>query len=256
MLYIRRQPVPGMIHITLFISGLLVAVILVGCGQAQAPDEEAIRTIEEALQRPRPENPQAGSSPASSVSPTPPDIQATITAAVEATRVASPTPTHIPIPTLEPTATPTQVPTPTPKVGDELYNAEAENFEKWSLTPDWKALRGILLNDGTWPGNRFAPSFAPLEPQTLVDYAVKAEIRVIQETGSSFGILVRAGEKNEGYIVGVGRGWDRTTGISYLDVWWGTNDLKGRIAEGRPFDPGTDWHTYAWRCKEIRSNCS
>jgi hypothetical protein len=67
---------------------------------------------------------------------------------------------------------------------------------------------------------------------------------LVEETGSSFGVVVRANEKNEGYIVGVGSGWNRTTGISYLDGWWGTNDLNGRIAEGRPFDPGTDWHTY------------
>jgi hypothetical protein len=100
----------------------------------------------------------------------------------------------------------------------------------------------MLVNDGTEPYSRFAPTFASYRPESP-DYAVEAKIRVIQDRASSFGVVVRA-RANEGYAVGVGGFWGRTTNICYLDGWWGTNDRANCIAAGQAFDPGTDWHTY------------
>lgn len=76
-------------------------------------------------------------------------------------------------------------------------------FQGWSLTPDWKRLsNGMLVNDGTGPYSRFAPIFAPYQPEAA-DYAVETEIRVIQDYASSFGVVVRANGKG-GYAVGLG----------------------------------------------------
>jgi hypothetical protein len=132
-------------------------------------------------------------------------------------------------------------------IQDMLY--ETFKFEKWSLTPDWKRLsNGMLVNDGTGSFSDFAPIFAPYKPDSE-DYAVEAEIQVIQSANaSSFGVVVRADGK-DGYAVGAGAGQGRhwrqkDTNICYLGGAWATNGMRDCIAEGQVFDPGTDWHTY------------
>jgi hypothetical protein len=133
-----------------------------------------------------------------------------------------------------------------PKTANMLYETGTEKggFEDWSLTPtrDWRRLKGMLLNAGTYAGEDFAPIFAPYKPE-YGDYAVEADIRVI-ENGYSFGVVVRANGK-EGYAVGVGVG-NKHTHICYLDGtiddWGRTHNCKAEAE--KVFDPGTDWHTY------------
>jgi len=120
-------------------------------------------------------------------------------------------------------------------------------FEAWSLTPDWKHLNGVLLNDGT--GGNFAPIFAPYRPNSA-DYVVEAQIRSLTNASNSFGVVVRA-DGGKGYATGVGGGWGGTTNICYLSGWWGTNDMGGCVGKGQAFDPGSEWHTYR---VEIKGN--
>jgi hypothetical protein len=120
----------------------------------------------------------------------------------------------------------------------------------WAGPSDWKTLGGMLLNDGSGEYSVFQPIFAP-PPKLDSDYAVEAEIRVIQGGGSSFGIVVRADGNGGGYAAGVGSGWNGTSGISDLRGWWGTSDLNGRLKEGKIFDPEATWHMYR---VEVRGN--
>jgi hypothetical protein len=214
----------GITYITLFISSLLIAVGLIGCGQAQAPDEEARAMIAAGLKTTRPENPQRNSSSTPSVPPTPidapistsptvtPDLQATIDAAVEVTLTALPPPTHTPTPTFippteipEPTATPAQEPTPTPKIGDPLYEANwSDGMNGWAGTPDWKQIPGMLVSDGS-PGYPVGQKItAPYQPETL-DYALEAEIQLLNPrcgvTYKEFEIIARS-EEEQGLIIG------------------------------------------------------
>jgi hypothetical protein len=120
-------------HISLFIGSLLIAVSLMGCGPAQAPDEEALKTIQAALTR----TPTPTPLPNTTVVPTAMPTQAPTPTPIP------PTPTPTPIPptaTSVPNPTPTPVPTPTPthKPGDVLYQADWSNgMNGWAGTPDW-----------------------------------------------------------------------------------------------------------------------
>lgn len=135
--------------------------------------------------------------------------------------------------------------------GTVLYEADwSQGMDGWVGPGDWKLLGGMLLNDGTGDYSEFFPLIAPVDLAGTADYAVEAEIRVVEEA-SSFGIVVRADNRGGGYVAGVGRGWNRTSAISDLDGWWGTNDLNGRLVDGAIFDPRGDWHSYR---VEVRGN--
>src|SRR5690348_9432525 len=103
--------------------------------------------------------------------------------------------------------------TSTSKPDNVLYETSVDKggFEKWSLTPDWKLLNGMLVNDGTMERRGGLASYSP----EAADYAVEADIRVIQpQNGWSFGIVTRASDdNNEGYAAGVLDGGNHTTEI-------------------------------------------
>ena len=177
-----------------------------------------------------------------------------------------PTPTHTPglaptpTPLATPTPTPTQGPTPTPtpagptppQAGSLPYSADWKSgMNSWVGPSEWKTLNGMLLDDGTGNGSYFHPIYAPVAPGSIADYAVEAQIQVVGGGAGSFGIVVRSDGGSAGYVAGVGSGWNGTSGIGTLDGWWGTNDLSGRLVDGKVFNPGNDWHTYR---VEVKAN--
>jgi hypothetical protein len=106
------------------------------------------------------------------------------------------------------------------------------SFEGWSLTPDWKHLTELLLNDGTGSCFSIAPSFAPYKP-TSADVVVEAQIQVLKN-GCGFGVVVRA-DGDKGYAAGVD-----VNGNTY--IWYRSGG--NAVVEGQAFKPGSEWHTY------------
>ena len=131
-------------------------------------------------------------------------------------------------------------------LGDTNYDTKLEHaaFDGWSLTPDWRHLNDMLVNDGS--ARRYSPSFAPYHPEDP-DYTVEAEIRSVHEgSGSgSFGIILRASDQG-GYAVGLGAPNHFASGICYLTKGysWLPHSHASCAAEGPAFRPGTDWHKY------------
>jgi hypothetical protein len=125
-------------------------------------------------------------------------------------------------------------------------------FERWSLSPGWSRLKGMLINDGTRGNRDFLPSIAPYRPASA-DYVVEAEILVIDDgdrNNNSFGIVVRVNNQN-GYAVGVTS--NGATRICYLSAWIGVGfvgggsgirDNKRCRPLGQTFRPDGGWHTY------------
>ena len=116
----------------------------------------------------------------------------------------------------------------------------------------------MLLNDGTLGNRQFSPSLAPYKPVTP-DYAVEAEIWVIQENdefNTSFGLVTRANDK-KGYAAGVA--WNGLAKLCYLSAWDGYGYVGGgnairdeeRCKAAQAFKPGTDWHKYR---VEVKAN--
>jgi hypothetical protein len=142
----------------------------------------------------------------------------------------------------------------TPKSVDVLY--ETGEFENWSLTRGWGRVSSMLLYDGTERDFQIAPIFAPYTPQAA-DYAVEAEIRVIEDFRGSFGVVVRANGK-QGYAVGIGTKSGSTsdepgiqvTNICYLDGWFNLDGLlypRGCKLEKQALqtiEPSRDYRTY------------
>jgi Putative peptidoglycan binding domain/Curli production assembly/transport component CsgG len=132
-----------------------------------------------------------------------------------------------------------------------LYETGVEKggFAGWSLSPDWKHLNGMLVDDGTADTGA---AVAPYNPRSA-DYAVEAEIRVIQEGDfrNGFSIFVRAGNK-AGYQVAVGKLNGPVTRICYLNAGGlGIADNSECKTIGLAFEPGADWHKYR---AEIKGN--
>jgi len=87
-------------------------------------------------------------------------------------------------------------PTPAPKPGDVLYQANWSNgLNGWAGSPDWKALNGMLLNDGTTTNEPIEPTIvAPYDLGAITNYAVEATIQasiLSSQVQTSFGISVR-----------------------------------------------------------------
>jgi hypothetical protein len=166
------------------------------------------------------------------------DAQGTIAAL--STGVAAVTATANAVPTATPE--PTAMPTPVPQAGDVLYEAnESSGFQGWASTAGWSNLDTMLVNDGTnYDYDQWIK--APFAPGTIRDYAVEAEIQVVQlgQGYPAFGIVVRATDDGAywaGQNYGLGT---RNIGIASS----GNAARSGSFMQSAGFDPGPDWHTY------------
>ncbi len=100
--------------------------------------------------------------------------------------------------TTAPTATPQATPTPVAKPGAVLYQADwSSGMNGWTGPPSWKAVGGMLVNDGSDPGA--GPWIAaPIKSDGFKDYAVEWAMQVLRvSTGQgcndgSAGIVGRA----------------------------------------------------------------
>src|SRR5207247_1097274 len=132
------------------------------------------------------------------------------------TQVAAFTPTTVPTPTFtatpSPTPEPTDTPIPTPKPirpGDVVCTANWSNgLNGWVGSSDWKALNGQLLSDGTHhaDGSNAPTIVAPCQLDAIANYAVEAEIQVVNTLGPypGFGIYARYATDGQGYVSGCG----------------------------------------------------
>ncbi len=161
------------------------------------------------------------------------------------TPTAQPT---LPAPTpLLPTATlpPPPTPTPVPEPGTVLY--EEANWSGglggWLGSDDWKAVSGLLVNDGS-QGNPFNWWItAPYQP-TTANYAIEVEVQLLNPgcgaTYKMFGLVARATNRG-GVLAGFecgGRGPEMVvqTDRSHFYFFQPTHT--------RQFNPKQEWHTY------------
>jgi hypothetical protein len=125
-----------------------------------------------------------------------------------------------------------------------LYRADwSAGMDGWSGSADWTALRGELLSAGNG-----GLAVAPIEIESVGDFAVEAEIRLVRYTTlstASFGVKVRIQDGGAGYAVGN----DQSGGVIALRT-----DLGGGVPatlDSQPFAPDEGWHRYRF---EVRGN--
>lgn len=153
----------------------------------------------------------------------------------------------VPQPTPEPQASPTPMPVSTSAVGpDETlpYHADwSQGFNGWAGDRSWKTVSGIIVNDGT----EFGSIMAPYKPSRsgVADYAVEAEIQVIQEgRDSSFGIIVRS-DYYAGYIFSTGGGiFSVDHHAAVISINECPSCYATEILAESPSGMDNEWHTY------------
>lgn len=118
-----------------------------------------------------------------------------------------------------------------------LYRADwSAGMDGWSGSADWTALRGELLSAGNG-----GLAVAPIEIESVGDFAVEAEIRLVRYTTlstASFGVKVRIQDGGAGYAVGN----DQSGGVIALRT-----DHGGGVPatlDSQPFTPDEGWHRY------------
>ena len=128
-------------------------------------------------------------------------------------------------------------------------SSSTDNWSGWSLRSGWKQLGGMLLNDGSnggYNGKSTLVAPASCQPKTM-DYAVEANVQVVQFTGnySGFGINVRevpSSTNEQGYSTYI----DPTSaGGAAISV------VGGDVLKNASFNPGTGFHVYR---AEVKGN--
>jgi hypothetical protein len=160
-----------------------------------------------------------------------------------------------PVVTPTPTSTPTPAPKPAP--GTVLYEADwSSGLNGWPGIFGWKALNGMLLNDGT-NGDRTNWIAAPYEPGAgdIADYAMEAEIQLVTEPSCvTFGIVAR-----EKYQAGVRLAWNPFACTHEMSYVYGDEamimlveggDYRDTIA-ATDYTRDMEWHTHRL---EVRGN--
>lgn len=173
--------------------------------------------------------------------------------ALGSTAYSSPTPvsqtlavTTISTPRL--TQPPTASPQPTPYAADWSVGLNG-----WTGNPDWHAVGGQLLNDGTGYESGGDPTIiAPFVPPSP-DYTVQADMQAVAATDQSFfsgqisfGIVVRDGYR-VGYCQGIGL-YTCSTDQENLVI---SNSRPDNPIVHVPFHPSKEWHTYR---VDVRAN--
>jgi hypothetical protein len=147
----------------------------------------------------------------------------------------SPSPSASPSPTSSPTATPTSL--ADAPAGTILYQANwSSGLAGWAGMDGWKVLNGQLLNDGT--GNEQFEA-APVNLSGVADYAVEADIAIVQAPGSyDFGLFSRDGS----YFATINHD------NPYISPSADLGD-KDRGLASKGFDPARDKHIYRLEVK-------
>src|SRR5260370_23536387 len=121
-------------------------------------------------------------------------------------------------------------------------SSSTDNWGGWPLRGGWKQLNGVLLNDGTnggYNGKSTLVAPASCQPKTM-DYAVEANIQVVQFTGnySGFGINMReiqSSSNEQAYSAYIDPTSAGGAGISVVG---------GDVLKNASFNPGTNFHVY------------
>ena len=117
-----------------------------------------------------------------------------------------------------------------------LYSSDwSAGLNGWAGSGAWKTLNGTLLNDGTASDDFIT---APWVAGGHSNYAVEAEIRLIQDSQHWFGLFARRGEGNAAYGAALYSG-------GKAGIWHLLRSLSANsVAEGDSFTPGAGWHRY------------
>ncbi|MHB8991623.1 MAG: LamG domain-containing protein [Chloroflexota bacterium] len=129
---------------------------------------------------------------------------------------------------------------PAPKVSPGLILCSVDSSQGmggWPATSGWSVVDGLLVSDGSSQGTAI---LAPCQPEGVADYAVEAEIQLVNlGHRQKFGLLAR-----DGYVGGI-------DSYSYANVRHASvGTLRSTLAQ-RDFDPGDGWHSYRL---EVRGN--
>jgi serine/threonine protein kinase len=139
-------------------------------------------------------------------------------------------------------------PTPTAAPLSETVLCQADwsqGLKGWTGTPDWKALNGMLMNDGTISGAQDPPTLrAPCDLNRTPNYQLEAKVQV-QSRGfdAGFGFYVRyTPDRKSGYMVGNTNDYGRCNLMCTISITPAT-DFYAPI-EKIKFVPGTTIQTY------------
>lgn len=134
--------------------------------------------------------------------------------------------------------------------GNTIYKADwSRGMNGWAGPPSWKAVNGMLVNDGSSTTGRGRIS-APCQPDTA-NYAVEAEIQLIPPencafVGQQFGLVARADEQG-GILGGLLCSNDGLV-LASTDTEFSLIREDDRIAE-KDFTIDGKWHTYRLEVK-------
>lgn len=124
------------------------------------------------------------------------------------------------------TTTTTAVVTP----GTVLYEIDewSDGTEGWAATGQWKTVRGMLVSDGSAE----SVAMAPVDLGSQADYAVEAEIQVLDPNDVRCYLEARI-INGEGYWGGLQGWWDD------MQIGYGSDTISST-----DFSINSEWHTY------------
>ena len=161
------------------------------------------------------------------------------TATLEATATAAPTAP------LEPTATPEPV-------GETiLYQADTSGgLEAFDAGAGWNLVNGMLVSDGS----STTSVLSPFDPDGLTDYAVEAEIQIVQtDDYREFSVFGRATEAGTLSLYSYSNPSETTQGLAIVvtsenfqleDSIEGGVRAPGNVIASQELGDDGDWHTY------------
>lgn len=170
------------------------------------------------------------------------------------TATTAPTQTPLPTATVAPTATTVPTPTPTPPAAvTVLYEADTSGgLEAFDAGAGWRLVDGVLVSDGTSEGS----VFAPFDPDGLADYAVEAEVQIVQTDGDNraFGIFGRATDAGSVTLYTYCTSPESGCNAQGIDIIVSGDDIPdssdgqigvfGDAIAAQEYSDDGDWHTY------------
>ena len=121
----------------------------------------------------------------------------------------------------------------------------SRGLDGWVGTPDWKAINGMLVNDGTNGADlETSPSLlAPCDLGGVANFTLEATIQVTsQGYDPGFDFFVRYTKPDQGYILGVTDQYNAANSLS--GVTCTTADRFYQPIQTANFVPGGGFHTY------------
>lgn len=152
-------------------------------------------------------------------------------------------------PTVRIIPTPTLAPTPSPTIVTTGVICQANGWQGWALSSDWKTVDNntLLVDDGSHISNLEGPTAIPpcTVPNSVQNFAIEATITSPQPNSDThFGMTVCGSTTDSGWQGYEGIFAFEYYGDHHVQIWVNTD----KQAEAT-FDPGTASHTYRLEVK-------